>query len=188
MKKKKGEYGYRDSHKKMCAAIICILILFILAQLGARMLTDSQSVKNILTVMAVLTVLPMANMASPMLASWKYKTPAPGFYEKTASYETKCDMLYDLIITSKDFVMPADAIAVHPNGVIVYCTGRKIEEGAAERFLTGMLRSHKFELPVKVIKEETVFFRRLDQLKPASEYEEDSSIPYVEALLKNISM
>ena len=71
MRREKGQYGYRDSVRRMRLTVTIILGLGVLAQLGARYLTDNQAAKNILTVMAILTVLPFANMASPLLASWR---------------------------------------------------------------------------------------------------------------------
>lgn len=188
MQKKKGQYGYRDSNRTTRLIITLVLLAAVLIQLAARFLTDNQSARNILTVMAILTVLPMANMASPLIASWKYRTPPEAFHKKAVAYESRFSILYDLVITSKEQIMPMDAIAVHPNGVIAYCTGKKVDATAAEKFLNGMLSGQKLDARTKVIKDEAAFFRRLDNLKPASEYEDDGSLPYVAALLKNLSM
>lgn len=188
MQKKKGQYGYRDSSRKVRLAIVLVLLAAILIQLVARYLTDNQAARNILTVMAILTVLPMANMASPLIASWKYRTASESFHKKTAAYESRFTILYDLVITSKELIMPMDAIAVHPKGVIAYCTGQKVDVAKAEQFLNSMLSAQKLDANAKVIKEESAFFRRLDNLKTAAEYEDDGSLPYVESLLKSLSM
>lgn len=188
MQKKKGQYGYRDSNRITRLLIVLALLAAILIQLLFRYLTTDSSTRNILTVMAILTVLPMANMASPLIASWRYRTPSGEFHERVSVYESRFPVLYDLVITSKDAIMPMDVIAVHPNGVIAYCTNGKLDCGKAERFLSEMLSGHKLNPHVKVILDENAFFRRLDNLKPASEYEDDGSLPYVEALLKNLSM
>lgn len=45
MKINKGEYGYRDSHKKMRVFLTGLLTAAILAQLIARSFTDSQATK-----------------------------------------------------------------------------------------------------------------------------------------------
>ena len=67
MKKiKKGDYGYRNHFKRKQLFIIALLALFIIAQLVGRSFTDNDSVKKILTVMAIVTVLPAANLASPL--------------------------------------------------------------------------------------------------------------------------
>ena len=67
--RKKGTFGYRKYHRNMQCAVVAILAAAILIQLGARQLTAAQSFKNVLTVTAILTVLPMANVASPLLAA-----------------------------------------------------------------------------------------------------------------------
>lgn len=188
MKISKGQYGCRDSSKRQRILLTGIFIAAILLQLLARNLTNNQNVKNILTVMAVLTVLPMANIAAPLLAAWQYRTPPRAFYERTAAYETRFPVIYDLVLTSRDLVLPMDAIAVHPRAVIAYCTNPKADAGAAEQFLTEMLRHNKLAANVRVIKDERSFFKRLDNLKPAAEYEADGSEEYIIALMKSLSM
>ena len=115
MKKiRKGEYGYRTSFKKKHIFLISVLAVFIIAQLAARYFTDSQAVKNILTVMAIVTVLPAANLASPLVAIIKYKTPSKEFYEKYSVYEEKFPMLFDMVLTTKDYVLPMRLPSIRP--------------------------------------------------------------------------
>ena len=73
--------------------IIALFAVLIIIQLAARGFTDSEAAKNVLTVMAVLTVLPMANIASPFLASFPYKTMDREKYEKYAAYENQFAVL-----------------------------------------------------------------------------------------------
>ncbi|MGN0157606.1 MAG: O-linked GlcNAc transferase-like protein [Brotaphodocola sp.] len=187
MKKNKGEFGYRDSNRRFRLILVLIFAAAILAQLAARHLTDNPSAKNILTVMAILTVLPMANLASPLLASWKYKTPPISFYEQIHPYEQKCMILYDLIVTTKEEVMPMDAVAVHPNGVFAYCT-KAVDTAKAEKAINQIFLNNKLDPNVKILKDEHGFLRRLDSLKPADTYEDDGTAAYAAALMKNLSM
>ncbi len=163
-------------------------VLMILIQLGARQLTGSQATKNILTVMAILSVLPTANVASPLLAAWKYKTPSKEFFARVSVYEKKCPILYDLILTSKEAVMPVDAAAVHPTGVYLYCTSRKVDGKKAERFFNDIFTAHRLDPHVHMIQDEKAFFQRLNSLKPMEEYEDDGSVDYTQELLKQLSM
>lgn len=187
-KKAKGEYGYRSYFKKIKMLQVAFGLLMILVQLAARNFTDNESAKNILTVMAVLSALPTANVASPLLASWKYKTTEERLYQLVSRHEQDYRILYDLIITSKDFIMPADAVVVHPKGVYVYCTSQKVDAGTAEQFLNSMFSGHRLAPHAKVLKEEKAFLQRLETLKAASEYEDDGSVDYTVGLLKNLSM
>lgn len=188
MKKEKGVYGYRDSSRRMRIIITAILVAAILAQLLARFFTKDPAAKNILTVMAILTVLPMANMASPLLASWRYRTPPEEFHQKVAAYEGKCEILYDLILTTREFVLPMDAIAVHPAGVYAYCTAKKIRKAKAEKSLNDIFAASRLKPHVKLFEEEKSFLRRLEGLKPAGEFADDGTIAYEVSLLKSLSM
>lgn len=188
MRAAKGQYGCRDGSRRMRIMLVGMFLAAILLQLMARHLTTRQDVKNILTVMAVLTVLPMANIAAPLLASWKYRTPPRALYERAAGYGNQFLMVYDLVLTSRDQVMPMDIIAVLPKAVIAYCTNPKADASAAEKFLTEMLRRNKLDAGVQVIKDERNFFKRLDYLKSAAGSEADGSEEYIAALMKSLSM
>lgn len=184
----KGQYGYRNYHKKMEMGKVLFGAAMILVQLAARGFVDSSAWKNILTVMAILSVLPTANVASPLIASWRFKTPPESFHEKVSVYEGTLSILYDLIVTSKDSVMPMDAMIVHPTGVYAYCTASKLDTAKAERFFKEMFTGHKLDPNIKIILDEKAFFHRLGSLKPESEYEDDGSLAYTIQLLKNLSM
>ena len=189
MKKiKKGDYGYRNHFKRKQLFIIALLALFIIAQLVGRSFTDNDSVKKILTVMAILSVLPTANVASPMLAAWKWKTPSEDFHRALAAYEDKGIVLYELIVTTREQVLPFDGILVHPMGVFAYCVNPKTDVQKAQKALNEIFRAHKLDENIKVIKDEKQFFNRLKSLKPMSESEDDGSVEYGAGVLKNLSM
>lgn len=184
----KGQYGYRNYHKKIELLKILTGIGLILILLGVRMGVKETAWKNILTVSAILTVLPTANLASPFFASIRYRTPGEEFHQKLSAYEGKIPVLYDLILTSGEFILPMDGIFVHPTGVYCYCTNPKISVPKAEATFNQILRAHHLDPHMKIILEESAFWKRADSLKPAAEYEDDGSVDYTVKLLKNLSM
>lgn len=184
----KGQYGYRDHHKKQQFLLIFFGVLAILLQLGARRFTQQDAFKNILTVMAILSVLPVANLAAPFLASFRYRTPGPAFYEKLSPYGEQMAVLYDLIITSKELIMPMDGVLVHPLGVFFYCSDPKIPVQKAEAFLNDRFRTEHLDPHAKVFTDEKAFFKRASSLKPSDGYEDDGSMAYTIRLLKSLSM
>lgn len=188
MKLQKGEYGYRNHNRNVRLWITLLLIGGILAQLAWRFFTENQALKNILTVMAILTVLPMANMASPLLASWRYRTGPASFYRQVKPYENQVLILYDLIVTTKEQIIPLDAVAVHPTGVYGFCPVHKTDGKKAEKDIGAILSDNRVFENVKIIQDERSFLRRLESLKPASEYEDDGTVDYIAQILKNISM
>lgn len=187
-KKRKGQFGYRNYQRRSRLCKVAVLVLFILAQLVARNFTDVQAIKNILTVMAVLTVLPAANLASPYVAAFPYRTPSQDFYEAVHPYEEKFKILYDLVITTRESVLPMDAIIVHPTGVYAYCVNKKVNAQNAEKSLNETFKEQRLDPNIKVIKEEQLFMKRLKSLKPSSEYEDDGSVDYALGVLKSLSM
>ncbi len=184
----KGQYGYRNYHKRIELLKILAGAVLILILLGVRMAVKETAWKNILTVSAILTVLPTANLASPFFASVKYRTPGEAFYQKLSSCEDKGEVLYDLILTTRDFILPMDGILVHPAGVYCYCTNARISVPKAEEALNQIFKAHKLDPHVKIILEESAFWKRAASLRPAGEYEDDGSVEYTVKLLKNLSM
>ncbi|MEG0565151.1 MAG: O-linked GlcNAc transferase-like protein [Hungatella sp.] len=187
-RKEKGQFGYRDAHRKAQLGKILLGACLILLQLAARGFTDNPSTKNILTVMAVLSVLPTANVASPLLASWRYRTPSMDFYQNVRVHDSDYPILYDLILTTKEQIMPMDAIAVHPLGTYAYCTAAKLDTKKAEKSLNELLRLQKLNPTAKIISDEKAFLNRLDSLKPAAEFPDDGSTDTTIAFLKSMSM
>ncbi len=187
-KRKKGQYGYRNYHRRLQLAKVLFGAAMILLQLAARNWADNDAAKNVLTLMAVLSVLPTANVAAPLLASWSLCTPGREFYDKVRKQERKGILLYDLIITSRDAIMPADAVLVHSVGVFVFCPSEKVDPKQAESYLNNTFSNHKLAPNVKVIQEFSSFLKRLEEIKPSEAYGDDGNVAYAASLLKNLSM
>lgn len=184
----KGTYGYRTAYKKRQLFFVVLFILAIVAQLILRNFVTEQIYKNLVTISAILTVLPMANLASPLVVASRIPEVPEELHKACLLYEDKFPILYDLVITSNDLIMPVDAAVVHPTGVYLYCTNPKVDRKKAEKFLNEMLVGWKLDGNAKVMNEEKKFLRRLSELKTVTEEEDDGSAPYVLKLLKSLSM
>ena len=184
----KGTYRYRTAHKKRQLFFVVLFILAIVAQLILRNFITAQIYKNLVTISAILTVLPMANLASPLVVAARIPEVPEKFHDACVPYEEKFPILYDLIITSNDLIMPVDAAVVHPTGVYLYCPNKNVDRRTAEKFLNEMLVGWKLDGNAKVMNEEKKFLRRLSELKTVTEEEDDGSAPHVLKLLKSLSM
>ncbi len=184
----KGQSGYRDYHKKKELLKVLIGAVLIIIQLILREFADSTSLKNTLTVMAILSVLPVANIAAPLFASFKYRSLSPLLVKKASAYEEKGVLLYDLIISSKEQLLPMDVVLVTPGEVHAYCTADKTDSGKAEQYIKQMLSQHKLDYNVKVIFDENSFFKRLSSMKPKEKSEENDRSEQAVSLLKSLSM
>lgn len=181
-------YGYRKARRKKQLIIIAGFLAAIAALLISRLFISWTSLNNLLTISAILLVLPMANTASPMVAAWKIKETPYDFYEAVRPYEEKFPVLYDLIITSNDLIMPIDAAVIHPGGVYLFCPQKDIDAKKGEKFLNEMLTGWKLDGNAKIMVEKRNYLNRLASLKPVTEEEDDGSAPHVEKLLKSLSM
>ncbi len=181
-------YGYRNLHRQMqtgkLALNACVIILLVVI----RSFMTSPAVKTVISLAAIIAVIPAANIASPLIASWKYKTPSIDFYNEVAPFEEKGIMLYDLIITTKEQIIPMDAILVHPYGVYAYCPLQKVDAAKAQMDLNTVLKDQKLSQTIKIFKEEKQFFSRLDSIRPMSSEDDDGSTEFCAELLKNLAM
>ena len=184
----KGQYGYRDAHKKTQLRNVIIFAVLIIAVLIARSFVPSEDIKKIMIVSAILLVLPMANLASPMIVSWKYKTTPKDFHDAVKPYEAKFPVLYDLIITNTDLIMPIDAAVIHPTGVYLFCPNKTIDVKKAEKFLNEILIGWKLDGNAKVMVEKKNYLNRLASLKDVTEEDDDGSAEHVKSVILGLSM
>ncbi|MCD8222253.1 MAG: O-linked GlcNAc transferase-like protein [Clostridiales bacterium] len=185
---RKGEYGYRNQRKRDRLLITAAFAAAIAVELWIRSVVSDSTLKTLLTVTAILTVLPMANIASPLLASWKYRTIDRDFYEKTKKYEGEFRILYDLVLTTKEQVIPLDAVIVHPIGVFAFCSDNKLDEKKAEKGLNAIFTGARLDPSIHIIRDPAAFQRRLDSLKPAEEFEDDGVVDYEVRTLCSLCM
>ena len=78
-------------------------------------------------------------------------------------------------------------VAVHPTAYLLL-QQRKGRSCEAEKALNTLFSANKLDPNVKLICDPHAFWRRMDSLKPASEYEDDGVVDYAAALMKNLSM
>lgn len=189
MKKiEKGDYGYRTAHKKSQIRNVLLFLIAIAILLIARPFIQTTAFKNLLTISAILLVLPMANLASPLVVAWKIKQTPEDFHQKVKPYEEKFPILYDLIITNTDLIMPVDVAVIHPTGVYLYCPDKKVDTKKAEKFLNEILVGWKLDGNAKVMNEKKNFMNRLASLKEVTEEDDDGSAAYVRKVLVGLSM
>lgn len=187
MNVQKGGYGYRNAYKKKQILLILIGSLAIILQLLIRNFTDNQSAKNILTVMAILSVLPTANLLSPLLATWKYKTSSAEFYHQAKGYETRVYLLYDLIITSRELIIPFDGIAITSKYVYAYCSSKKPDQQKIKKFIGDMFHGHEIDQNFKLYYDESEWMHQL-KLIPDFNDNDVEKIQKCALLLKSISV
>ena len=188
MKIEKGQFGYRTARRKKQLTNIAGFLVVIVLLLISRIWIPREDINNLVTISAILLVLPMANLASPMIAAWKIQEVSEELHSQVQVYEQKFPVLYDLIITSHEMIMPIDAAVIHPTGVYLYCPTSRIDVKKGEKFLNEMLTGWKLDGNAKILLDKQAYLNRLSSLKEVTEDEDDGSAPHVEKLLKSLSM
>ena len=189
MKKiEKGVYGYRDYFKRKRMLYIGLMACAIAVLMVVRFTTPNRTLHILSIISAVLIAIPLANLATPLVAVWKYRTPEPEFAEKMKPYEEKAKILYDLIITTTTSVLPMDALVIHPTGIYGYNRNPKADVKSSEKELNRTLEVMHLDPNMHIISDWKTFEKRLESLKPASEYEDDGSTDYAVEVITKMSM
>ena len=107
----KGTYRYRTAHKKRQLFFVVLFILAIVAQLILRNFITAQIYKNLVTISAILTVLPMANLASPLVVAARIPEVPEKFHDASFMYfarnlSSRCPASFFSITISLIFYSP----------------------------------------------------------------------------------
>lgn len=185
---RKGEVGYRSRLKRQYLIFTVILLVCVGIQLYVKQSFDER-MQRILTISMLVTALPAALMLARLVSILKYKSLDAATYSEYAAYERNVSILYELLITSTDRILPMDVIVIHPTGgIYAYCTEAGIRVQRAEEEINETLRGQNLNFQVRISTDKKTFDKRIRSLKPASEYEANETLSDVIAVLKAMSM
>ena len=187
-KTEKGEKGYRNYFRNRRMLYIGGMALVIAVLMVVRFTTQNRTLNILSIISAVLIAIPLANLATPLAAIWKFRSPEESFYERMRPYEEKALILYDLVLTTTTSVLPIDALVIHPAGIYAYNINPKADVKSSEKELNRSLEAMRLDPNLHIISDWKTFEKRLESLKPASEYEDDGSVDYAAETLKKMSM
>ena len=181
MIKKKGEYGYRKYFKikngiMIGFFIIVILVLFIASK------NTKENMSRILLVSSILMVLPMANLLSPFLVVFKYRSCE---YDLVKPYLEDKHFLFDIILTMKEQVMPLDIIYIDEEKIFSVLSN-KADKRKTEDFIKERMKLGGISVNVKVCEN----INELKKFIKASQKEEnvDNKLNEIRAILKSLSV
>ena len=122
---KKGHHGYIKRKKRLLLGEVLGLLIGIIGLVVIGVVTTG-SRKNLLTVVAMVSVIPMVNQLVILIALWKYQPCPDKEYEQVASLVGKGILDTELVITSKtDKSFLIDYACIHEKGVFCYCSDKK---------------------------------------------------------------
>lgn len=181
MIKKKGEYGYRKYFKIKNGIMIGFFIIVILVLFIASKHTK-ENMSRILLVSSILMVLPMANLLSPFLVVFKYRSCE---YDLVKPYLEDKHFLFDIILTMKEQVMPLDIIYIDGEKIFSILSN-KSDKRKTEDFIKERMKLGGISVNVKVCES----INELKKFIKASQNEEnvDNKLNEIRAILKSLSV
>ena len=179
MTKKKGEYGYRKYFKIKNGIIIGFFVFIILLLLISSKITKNADISRILLVSSILMVLPMANLLSPFLVVFKYKSFD---YDKIKEYIGDKHFLFDIILTMKEQVMPLDIIYIDEERIFGILSN-KADKSKTEEFIKERMKIGGIKVSVKIC-DSFSEMKKFVQIKDA----DDKNLDEIRAIFKSLSV
>lgn len=180
MTKKKGEYGYRKYFKIKNGIIIGFFVFIILLLFISSKITKNADISRILLVSSILMVLPMANLLSPFLVVFKYRSCEYGLVKP---YLDDKHFLFDIILTMKEQVMPLDIIYIDGEKIFSILSN-KADKRKTEDFIKERMKLGGISVNVKVCES----INELKKFIKASQNEENNKLNEIRAILKSLSV
>ena len=162
MKIEKGQPGYVKARKVKyliwtIAEFGVVIAIFVLGymQTGTRM--------NLFTIVAIVGCLPAAKMLVELLTMAPHKSIEPDKYKEIEEKAPLVTRVYDMVITSRDKVMPVDAIVISGHVVCGYASSPRTDETLLAKHIKDMLKaSHYDKMTVKIFHDYVAFLSRAE--------------------------
>lgn len=186
-KKEKGSYGY--IRRQQFLTIIRTVILFALSLgLYATGLITTGSNKNLLTVIAVLGLLPAAKSMVNMIMFLRFRSLDPASYAQYESALNGVAVLYENILTTKEQAYYLPVLACSNHTVCAYCPGSG-ELKELESHIRECVRTEGIDISVKIFANEQLFLDRLPGLsKMLSDALDQKDTDRIFAVIKAVSL
>lgn len=191
MKIEKGLPGYIRARKTRLLtitlaefAIVAAILILGYVQTGSRL--------NLLTVVAVVGCLPACKTLVGLITLFPYRTIEP---EKAEEIDQKAPLLvtaYDMVITSRERIMPVDAVVISGNTVCGYASNPKTSPQEAARHIKTILEENRLTgITVKIFPEYTPFLARVEGMNSIAEVAQQNQRrreKKIRRIILNISM
>lgn len=166
----KGDYGYLKKNK-LIQLIITLVLMLIVCIIFYTGYIKYGNTKNIFTVFAILSVIPMARFVVGYLMLAKHNSISVDEYNKIQK-KINHNLLYDLIISSPERTYPVKVAIVKDNSVCLYIPNEKVKRLEAEKYVRSFLEK---ECKVSAVK---VACKLEEFIKMASSLEKNESGRY----------
>lgn len=160
----KGNYGYIEYQKK--ASVIRTVLFFALSlAIYGLGIYSTGSNKNLLTVVAVLGLLPSCKSAVNAVMFLRASGCSEQAKEKISFYDDKLVGFYDMYFTSYQKNFPISHMVLKGNVICAYTESVKCDTNAGEAHLEQMLKQDGYKnMTIKIFSNIDKYIDRLSQL------------------------
>lgn len=181
----KGTPGYLDYKKKIeiirtivYFGIVAAVFLLGYFQTGTRL--------NLLTVVAILGCLPASKALVGVITRLPHSSIEKEKAEEIAAKTGHLTVCYDLVITSRNDIMPVDCIVISGDNIFGYTRSKKVDLKILSDYIRTMLKANEFDgIKVKVLGEYKPFLTRAEGLDNIAAVEKEDTKETEEAM-KNV--
>lgn len=185
---KKGYNGYVRRKKILLAAEVITLLAGIIGFMIIGIIT-TKSRKNLMTVAAIVTVIPMVNQLVVLIALFKYKSRPADEYEEVKKRCGNGILDTELVITSKtDKSFMVDYAYIHERGIICYSFDKTIDSKKAQEYIESFIEKNSLKSDVFFIRDWKHYLARLEELEPCDRNTCDEKLLKIEGVLRGISI
>ena len=176
MKKvQKGTPGYLD-YKKKVEIIRTVVYFGIVAAIFFLGYFQTGTRLNLLTVVAILGCLPASKALVGVITRFPYKSIDPKLAEEIESKTGHLTAAYDMVITSREHIMPLDCIVISGHNIFGYTHYSKVDVKELENHISANLKENKYSgLKVRILNEYRPFMTRAEGLDNIAAVEKEDT-------------
>lgn len=161
----KGEYGYLQYKRKIetvksIAFFAVAMAIFVIGYISTG------TKKNWFTVLAVVSMLPVAKQITVTVLYYRYKSGTKEVFDRIKAHEKSALCLSDIVITAYDKTFELMHVGIVANTVIGYSEKEKMSEKDGEVYLKNIIEQNGYQgVSVKIYKKEKDYIERLVQMQ-----------------------
>lgn len=160
----KGKPGYLN-YKKKVEIIRTIIYFLIVAAVFFLGYSQTHTKKNLLTIVAVVGCLPACKALVGVIIRFPYKSIAVAKAKDIRKKAEHLTVIYDLIVTSREKVMPIDCVVISGTSIFGYTTNAKVDLKYAADHIRTILSQNQLDVStIKIFNSYSSFISRVEGL------------------------
>lgn len=157
----KGDFAYLKKQQKKTALTTLVYFSMALLVFFIGYIT-TKTRNNLLTVVAILGVLPASKSAVGMIMYLRVKPIGENVHDMARPFEQKMTILYHMLLSSEEKIIFAECVAIYEHSLFLLCKNMKVDEKKLCAYLKKILANQgKGNVTVKLYRDEAPFFERL---------------------------